>query len=104
MTMARQQAPASPEGAAAKISGDEQCRPAGRAASCNARGPLCMRKQSKGPLREIVDVTRPAYGLFDKQKVALSCGHTVLASSGAIYRARCSKCVRRLTDIGSKRD
>lgn len=46
------------------------------------------------PLRKIIQVVRHAENHMDNQLVQLECGHTVHASSGAIYRARCVKCLK----------
>ena len=51
-----------------------------------------------GPLRMIIEVVRPARDLFGSARVRLECGHEGPASNGAIYKARCRKC---LTSVSS---
>lgn len=60
-------------------------------------------KSSKAtaPLREIVQVLRVAADAYDTQRVRLECGHEVSASSGAIYKARCTRCRRELDEASS---
>jgi hypothetical protein len=55
------------------------------------------------PLRRIVQELLPAPDLFSRRKVKLECGHTVWASSGAIYRARCRHCPDKPTPGHDKR-
>ena len=47
----------------------------------------------RGPLRRIVEIVRPARDLFGSDRVLLECGHEGPASNGAIYKARCRKCL-----------
>ncbi len=44
------------------------------------------------PLRKIIQVLNFADDIYGSQKVALECGHEVLCSSHAMYRARCWRC------------
>ncbi len=57
--------------------------------------------KATAPLRKIVEVLRPAADAYDTQRVRLECGHEVSASSGAIYKARCTKCQRELDEATS---
>lgn len=57
------------------------------------------KRRMRAPLRKILRVTFFARSMFDKQEVALECGHRVWCSAGATYRARCMKCLAH-DDIG----
>ena len=48
------------------------------------------------PLRRIRGELMAGPDIFSRKKVTLECGHVVWCSSGAIYRARCWKCHKRL--------
>lgn len=49
----------------------------------------------RSPLRKIVCVWKQPANRFDWQGVTLECGHSIAASSGAQFKARCMECAVR---------
>ncbi len=62
----------------------KRCNRTGRSINPNPR------RQRKGPLRRIIEVVRQGTGMFDRDRVKLECGHTVLSNGS--QKARCLKC------------